>query len=279
MSAPAIAEPQRESSRHPHLARYGLWQLRDYAISRGAPTLLGFGMLGTLMLLPLLKGLNRQIESVPAREMAKLVAQHGSPEGVRAWLVHDLSKGFLASFTGMVVFIGAVLAMQGLVSNDRRLGFYRFLFSKPVSPWRYYGQAFALHSAGFLMVLTLLGGVYGAYVEQILSPHFYIAVSAIFLLYAGILFLTTSLLRLDWLAMSGVLFVAKILWEKFEKSTSVFAWLLHLLPPVHRTSEVYNALFVGTALPWQSVEWIAAYGAICVTAALVVLRTRRLAIP
>jgi hypothetical protein len=278
MSAPAVSLATERTPRQSHLARYGLWQLRDYAINRGAPILLGFGMLGTLMLLPLLKGMHKQMDALPAKAMAKLAEQHGGPDGVRAWLVHDLSKGFLGGFTGLVVFWGALLAMQGLVSNDRRLGFYRFLFSKPVSPSRYYGQAFLLHSAGFLAVLTILGGLYGAYVEPVLSPNLYLVIAAVFLFYAGILFLMTTLVRLDWLLMAVLLFVARILWDQYEKSTSVFAKLLYLLPPIHRTSDVYNALFGGTALPWHTIEWIAAYGAVCLIAALAVLRTQRLAV-
>ena len=273
MSAPAVA-PRRAD-----LARYGLWQLRDYAINRGAPTLLGFGMLGTIVVLPLLKGLNRQLEAMPARAMARLIAQHGSAEGVRAWMAHDVSKGFLNGFVGVVVFFGAVLAMQGLVSNDRRLGFYRFLFSKPLSPARYYGQAFLLHWAGFMIVVMMLGVLYGAFVEPVLTPTFLTIVAAVFLLYAGLGFLMTALVRFDWLALVVALFVARILWDAFERSESVFARLLYLLPPIHRTGAVYSALFGGTPIPWPTVTWISGYGALAVLAGLLVLRTQRLAVP
>ena len=34
-----------------------------------------------------------------------------------------------------------------------------FLFAKPLSPERYYGQAFVVHCAGFMMVMLLLGAM------------------------------------------------------------------------------------------------------------------------
>ena len=61
-------------------------------------------------------------------------------------------------------------------------------------------------------------------------------------------------------------------------SQAALAKLVYLLPPVHRTSEVYNALAKAEPLPWPLIEWYAAYGVACFIAGLVVLRYRRLAI-
>ena len=71
---------------------------------------------------------------------------------------------------------------------------------------------------------------------------------------------------------------ASFFWDRFQDSQAVFAKLLYLLPPLHRTSEVYNALAKATPLPWHLIEWFAGYGVACFVGGLVVLRYRRLAI-
>ncbi|MDB4886127.1 MAG: hypothetical protein JWN79_1565 [Gemmatimonadetes bacterium] len=278
MSAPVLPVETGIPPRRAHLARYGLWQLRDYAINRGAPTLLVAALFGALPLFSLLRGLQASIERTPPRYLQLMIARHGSIELYRQSMLHELSGGFLRSFLGTVVFLGALLAMNGLVSNDRKLGHYRFLFSKPVSPLRYYGQAFLLHWAGFLLVVIALAALYGAYVEPVLTPTFVAVLASVFLMYGGVAFLMTTLVRWDWLALAASVIASQVLWDRFGASTSVLAKLLYLLPPIHRTGDLYTALVGGTALPGHTLEWIAAYGAVCLVAGLVVLRTRRLAI-
>jgi hypothetical protein len=53
--------------------------------------------------------------------------------------------------------------------------------------------------------------------------------------------------------------------------------LLRLLPPVHRATDESVAVARGMPLPWQSVLWLAGYGAIAFIAGLAILRHRRLA--
>ena len=72
-----------------------------------------------------------------------------------------MNFAFLTGTLNALVFLGALFAMNGIVANDRKLGFYRFLFAKPVTPSRYYGQAFVLHWAGFMVVIAVLGALYG----------------------------------------------------------------------------------------------------------------------
>ena len=71
---------------------------------------------------------------------------------------------------------------------------------------------------------------------------------------------------------------ANFFWTLYQDSTAVFAKLLYLLPPMHRTDEVYAALAKGEPLPWPLIEWFAGYGVVCFVVGLVVLRYRRLAI-
>lgn len=282
MSVPAIipaAAAPAAPPRRARLARYGPWQLRDYLVSRGLPTFLVAAMFGGLAIVPMLKSVAAAIERMPPHYRQQMIVKHGTLLAYQQSMVHEASVMFLRGFIGTVVFLGALFATNGLVSNDRKQGFYRFLFSKPLSPARYYGQAFVLHWGGFLLVAWLLAALYGAYVEPVLTPAFLPVLAALFLMYGGIGFLMTTLVRWDWLGLAGLAIASQVLWDRFGASASVGAKLLYLLPPVHRTGEIYSALIGGTALPWHAVQWIAAYGAVCVVAGLVVLRTRRLAIP
>ena len=81
----------------------------------------------------------------------------------------EFNHAFLRGILGTIVFLGALFAMNGIVANDRKQGFYRFLFAKPMTPSRYYGQAFFVHWAGFVAVMIVLGLVYGALIWPVLS--------------------------------------------------------------------------------------------------------------
>lgn len=279
MSAPVITTSNADSSRHAHLARYGLWQLRDYSLTRGLPTFLIAAMFGALAVVPMVKAVTGRTDRMPAHFVQQQVAKFGSLQAFEQSMVHDMSGAFLRSFLGTVVFLGALFAMNGLVSNDRKQGFYRFLFSKPVSPVRYYAQAFVIHWAGFLAVVTTLALIYGAYVEPVLTPMLLVILALVYIMYAGIAFLMTTAVRWDWLGLAAVVIAAQVLWERFAASTSIFARLLYVLPPIHRTGDLYAALVARTAIPWHDAAWIAGYGAACTLAGLAVLRVKRLSIP
>lgn len=266
-------EPPRPS-RRARLARYALWQLRDYLLDRGGPTFIISVLLGYLTVAPRLTGLHDTMAQVPAR----MIAKHGSVELARAAVLADFNGGVAGSLMGALVFLGALLGMNGIVANDRKSGYYRFLFSKPVSPSRYYGQAFLVHCAGFLLVVGVLDAVYGMLVAPLLTGPRLLTIALVFLCYAGIAFLLSAAARWDWLSLVVVTIAVTYLWETFEKSASPLAALLYLLPPLHRTDQIYHAAARGTALPMHSLLWLAGYGAACMLAGLVVLRYRRLAI-
>ena len=150
------------------VGRYGFWQLRDYMMDRGLPTLIVCVLFGYLTLAPMLIGFRHQMATLPPG----LIVKYGGVEGARAALMRDINGVFLRTFLGVVVFLGALFATNGIVADDRKKGYYRFLFSKPVSPTRYYGQAFLVHWAGFLAVACLMGLIYGAFAAPIITrPH------------------------------------------------------------------------------------------------------------
>jgi hypothetical protein len=261
---------------------YALWQLRDYAKDRGLPTLIVATLSAYLGLNPILERMPRLGDRVPAQ----LLQRFGSAEAVYAARMAEFNFMFLRSILGTLIFLGALFAMNGIVANDRKLGFFRFLFAKPVSPSRYYGQAFLVHWFGFVMVMLLLGALYGVIIWPVLTRPLLLVIGLMFVAYAGIAFLLSAAARWDWLSLVAVSVAATFLWSKFGGSTHPLASLLYLLPPLHRADEVYasvsGAPMLSTAapapIPWGLLAWLAGYGALCYLAGLVVLRYRRLAI-
>ena len=256
------------------LGRYAPWQARDYLVDRGVPTALVGTLFGYMVAAPMMASTNLRL----GRMSAAALSQQGGLEAARVAMMSDFTATFLSLLLGNFVFLGALFAMNGIVANDRKQGFYRFLFSKPMAPARYYGQAFALHWAGFLVVSTLLGLLYRALVGPVLTVPLLIAVALMYLCYAGIAFALSAAARWDWLSLVAVTVAANYVWVRYGESTSVLKAFLYLFPPLHRTGEVYTAVAKGLALPWHLLGWFAAYGVVSFVIGLVVLRYRRLAI-
>src|SRR5688500_19525510 len=63
--------------------------------------------------------------------------QSFSPE-----MTPELIIRLVTLLAGSLVSIAVLIALNGIISTDRKLGYYRFMFAKPVSPMRYYGQLF-----------------------------------------------------------------------------------------------------------------------------------------
>jgi hypothetical protein len=260
--------------RRARLGAYALWQFRDYALNRGAPTLIVALLFGYLGVAQMLARLRAASEQMPPR----LIAQYGSVDAALLAMRHDMSTAFLSSFVGTIVFLGALFATNGIVANDRKQGFFRFLFAKPVTPPAYYGAEFVVNGIGFLVIVAGLGLLYGTLMVPALSGTLLGTTALVYLCYAGLAFALSAATRWDWLGLVAAAGAAEILWPMFGHSKSVFTPLLYLLPPVHRTGAVYEAAVRGVALPWHSLLWFGGYGAAAFVAGLLILRYRRLAI-
>jgi hypothetical protein len=262
------------------VGRYALWQLRDYLKDRGLPTMIVATLSAYLSLSAIFE------PKVRAQVMGILRARLETAEAVQAaWMAH-VNFAFLSNTLNALVFVGALFAMNGIVANDRKLGFYRFLFAKPVAPSRYYGQAFLVHWAGFMLVMTLLGLLYGLILSPVITQRLLVVIGLMFVAYSGIAFLLSAAARWDWLSLVAAAVTATLLWDRFGASTHPIAKLLYLLPPLHRANEVYlsvsgTSMFGSAApggIPWALLAWLTGYGVVCYLAGLVVLRYRRLAI-
>jgi heme exporter protein D len=99
-----------------------------------------------------------------------------------------------------------------------------------------------------------------------------------FLMYAAIAFALSAAARWDWLSLVAVTVFANYVWLRYGASTSVLAKLLYLMPPLHRTSEIYEAVAKGAPVNASLLAWFTGYGLVSYLIGLVVLRYRRLAI-
>jgi hypothetical protein len=260
--------------RRAHIGRYGLWQLRDYLMDGAAKALVLCLALGYGQVFPILKMAETQSQHLRPQD----IARYGSVEAARQAVLHTAVQSFATSFIGTVAFLGALMAINGIVLNDRRMGYYRFLFAKPIRPIRYYTQAFAISVAGFALVSVVLGLVFGALVAPVLTMPVLGVVVLMYFFYASIGFLFSAATRIDWLALIVTSIASQLLWTVYGNSTSIFAKLLYLVPPLTKTGEIYSAAVTGSAMPWNTVGWFAGYAAVCFSAALVVLHRRRLAV-
>ncbi len=250
----AISGLPRRAAR---MGRYTLWQLRDYAMNQGPSTALVLALAGYLFIAPALAA------------------------GEGRYTLHTLPLGatrrIFLQLSGYLVFLGALFATNGIVANDRKFGFFRFYFAKPVSPPRFYANAFAANGLGFLAVSLLLWGVFSAIVRPVGDARWPLVIAGMYVAYAGIGFLVSVISRFDWLSLLSVVFAAQIGWTFWGRDGGIRGALVHLLPPLHRGDELYAAVALAQPIPWPLFAWLAGYGAACFVLGLVVLRRRPLA--
>ena len=249
----AIAAAPRRRAR---LGRYSLWHLRDYLRDKGIATVITVALIGYLTQGPLTR----------ARAF-------GVAESLAAQLA---DQAFIVSMRYLAL-IGVLFATNGIIADDRRFGYYRLLFAKPVNVVQYYAQKFGVYGLGFLAVSAMLLALYGLTVEPFFPAAFLPALALVYVALGGIGFLVSAAFRFDWLSLAVVVGASEVLWMLHGESVGWRAVLLRLLPPVHRLDGVYHAVRVGGALPVADLAWLVSYGLTCMLLGLVIVRRRSLA--
>lgn len=235
-----------------HLARYAAWQFRDYVMEKGIGTLLVAVLSGYLSLMGV-----RQV-----------LARGG---GVGP----ELYEMMLAQLVSNLVFVGALFATNGIVSDDRKNGYFRFYFAKPVRLTSFYLQKFLVAFAGFLLVtLLLVPGWMHFFAQPAPHPALLVAIAAGFLLYTGVGFLVSAFVRTDWLSFIAIYLAAKLAWMTWGESQGPLGQVVRVLPPMgDQLGELDRATLAGT-IPWTLVLWIGGYGVACLFLGLLALRQR-----
>jgi hypothetical protein len=231
-----------------NLRRYALWQFRDFIRERGLAMLLVGALIGFTIVGPV-RGMGREIDA-------------------------RLAKTLLVAVLSQVAFITAFIALNGIISTDRKMGYYRFLFSKPVSIPAYYAQLFVIYFVGFMAVCAVLMGAFAVFAHPVSLTGPLLFCGLVFLSLGGIAFLISSLFRYDWPILAGIFLGSAILHGMWQQREGWRRMVLSVLPPVYRLPEVLpDILNLGT-VESQDVLWLLGYSAICFAAGLFVLRRR-----
>lgn len=238
------------------LGRYALWQLRDYFIAKGT----GTGMIVALLLF---------IAYLPLMLMRPAVPP---PEQLHAMAI----EAFAQILTNFVLF-GILFATNGIVAEDRKFGYYRFYFSKPVGVVAFYVQKFVVHLAGFLIIAAIMVEAFGRLILPIQPTGYFTVLALLFIGLGGIGFMLSSITTADWVSLIGVFVVSLLAWSLYGVDPGWRGTAVRLLPPVHTLPRIYEAMIAGGPVPMRHVWWIAGYGAACATLGLAVLTRRRLA--
>jgi hypothetical protein len=239
--------------RHRHLLNYAPWIARDYLTNQGPSTAI------VVLLIAFL--------SLQGAMAAGMVLSEMPP---------DLARRMLRSLLGTFVFLGTFFATNGIIANDRKLGYYKFLFSKPVAPTVYYAMTFVVYGLGLMLVTAALLVVWSVFVRPAFPAEVFAVVALMYIAFGGIGFLLSAAWRYDWISLVTVLFVANVGWTVWGKSTGLVYLLLHLLPPVHKADSVYAIVMSERFrdLPWDSVAWLGGYGLVCFALGILVIRKR-----
>jgi hypothetical protein len=241
-------------SRATSLARYSLWQFRDFAVERGVAILI----IGFLWGYVLIEPLRRAVGSQPAGSASPL------------WAV-------AIQISSAIVSLSVLVALNGIVSADRKAGYYRFLFSKPVNPVFYYAQVFFVYGVGVIAAMLVLSSLLHRILPTFSIPHFLVYTALVYIAMGGIGFFLSVATRYDWLTLAAVWLGARVLRSIYGAGNDWRSKLVELLPPVHKLDDVANSLIGTGSAHMADVIWLFAYGALFFVLGLAALRWGSLA--
>ena len=241
-------------SRAASLARYSLWQFRDFAVDRGLSILIIGFLWGYALIEPIRHVVGPQ------------VAGSASP----LWVV-------AIQVSSAVVSVAVLVALNGIVSADRKAGYYRFLFSKPVNPVLFYAQVFFVYMVGVIAAMLVLSSLLHKLVPTFSIPHFLLYTALVYIAMGGIGFFLSVTTRYDWLSLAAVWLGARVLRGLYGAGSDWRSKLVEILPPVHRLDDVANSLIATGSAHMADVVWLFGYGALFFVLGLAALRWGQLA--
>lgn len=249
------------TDRHARLGRYFWWQYHDYMLHQAPATAVVLAMYAYLTLMPILNG-----------------SMTNERRYTVATLPMNVVQGFFSDALASFILLGTLFATNGIVATDRKTGFYRFYFAKPVSAPRFYTNAFIANGSGMLTVSLILLATFAFTVRPVLPLSFIPVVAAMYVAFGGVGFMLSTIWRFDWLSLVTVAIVSSLGWGMWGEDPGVRGWLVRLLPPMHRTAELYSYVAgTTTSFPWTTQLWLTGYGTVCFVIGLWILRTRSLA--
>jgi hypothetical protein len=191
----------------------------------------------------------------------------------------ELQRAFqvlLATFA----FIAASVAAHGLVARDRRRGYDRVIFSRPLDPVRYYTQGFVLAGVAGALLGAAAADVYAVAVHpvSVLGAAAYIGLA--WLTIGGLAFALSTVTRFH-LPLLVLLLSADFALDRYATSlrasgagSAVIDLARYLLPPGHVVASLSEPFSRGFTFDGRVLIWPLAFGVACFVAALVLLRRR-----
>jgi hypothetical protein len=233
------------------LARYSIWQFRDFVIEKGFAILFIGALLGYFQLLPF-----------------RLTGVSLSPEAI---------NGIVVSLGKTLILFWVFIVLNGIISTDRKLGYYRFIFAHPVTPARYYAQLFIVNLGGLLAGLLLLSGVFFIFAGRFNVWNLVLYALLFYISMGGIGFFLSAVTKHDWVALAAVWLGSSVLRGLFGNAQDWRSVAVQVLPPVHRMDSVARSLIVDGTAPGGDLVWLVGYGALFFVLGLIVLQRRPLA--
>lgn len=172
--------------------------------------------------------------------------------------------------------LGAFLGAARIVPEERSNGYFRFIFSKPVSLTGFYTQQWLVHGLAFsglaaglawlISVATAPVPIFGAFVAGALT----------WILIGGVGFLLGAITNFDALLLLLVWVGSQVLHAiKKDAGDKIWPWLREFTraaPPTHKLSYLHDVLYEGSPMHWPNFWFVVAYGLAAFALGLVVLR-------
>ena len=181
------------------------------------------------------------------------------------------------TITSSVVSLSVLIALNGIVSTDRKMGYYRFLFSKPVSAVVYYAQLFFVYMVGVLAAMLLLSLVLHTVVPTFKIANFLVYAAIIYVAMGGIGFFLSVATRFDWVTLAAVWLGSRILREYYGPKPGWKSKAVEVLPPVHKLNDVSMSIITSGTAHASDVVWLLSYGALFFALGLFLLHRGSLA--
>lgn len=223
------------------LPQYFPRQLRDMLLTRGAAML----VIALMVVLPILI------------------------QGVRIAAGVDPGTLLDGSLRGTSPFL-VMVATYGIIGEDVRRGYFRFLFAKPISPVLYYAQAFLAALIAFLAVQLIIVAVWALAVEPAWPERWLLERTAFFLSFGSVIFALSRVLPIDWLIGWLLFGVGSEVRDWYPVSESLRGKVFNVVfPPSHLME---SGLFPVEGIEWGHVAWVVSYAAMCLAIALSLVR-------
>lgn len=249
--------------RHARMGRYALWQSRDFVMNIAIISIILFALLGFLWIMRI-------------HSMEEPFVRGGAPNPVP----DALKISIFLELYGVFATVAPIICLSGIVSQDRSLGYTRFLFSKPAGVRAFYVQSALVRLIGFLLVGLALVWWYSVYEPTGLSARFLGDMLVNFVSIGGIILLLSVFTRYDGLVAIIVLLVSVAVRAQWATATGIKHAVTYLLPPVMQLGEVHRwavglnhmQTLAAVEFPTKWALWNMGYGLACAVLGLYLLR-------